>query len=77
MCYDPSVARTIGFEAWEIIGVALTNVTQCPECKTLVWFNGLPPRYCSQGHEMPEPVMPAGGSHGTRTSVSEAPGPAG
>jgi len=71
------VAKVVGFVAYEYVGIGLIDVTQCPECKTLVNYNGLPPRYCPQGHEIPfEPVTPAGGSHGTRTRLPKAPGPA-
>ncbi len=77
-CYVPFVARTLGFEAWEVTGEVLVDFTQCPECKTFVHFNGLPPRYCPQGHEITtEPVMPAGGSHGTRTRLPKASDPPG
>jgi len=58
--------KTIGFETWEILSIGLINVTRCDTCEVLIHFNGLPPRFCSKGHEIrTKPVTPAGGFHGT------------
>lgn len=62
--------KTISFKATEIVTIGLVNLTQCPECKVFIHYNGLPPRYCSQGHAIrPTPVTPAGGTDGTRTRL--------